>query len=99
VSDPKTAAFAKAAQAIPDEAPIVFLSDSEAEDDNEEEQQETNSRVHTKFVIQEEEDEEEDDLMGEASDEDNILIVVSYQNIIVFSKILNMRNYRMNLIP
>jgi hypothetical protein len=84
VSDPKTAAFAKAAQAIPDEAPIVFLSDSEVEDgDEEEEEKETTSRIHTKLVIQEEDDEdeeqEEDDLMEEASDEDNILVVVGYQ--------------------
>lgn len=75
VSNPKTSAFAKAAQAIPGEEVTVFLSDSEAEA----EEPENTEVVHTKLVIQEEDDEEEDednDLMDIYSEEEEDLVVV-----------------------
>lgn len=76
MSDPKTSAFAKAAQAIPGEEVNVFLSDSEAEE--EEEETENTNHVHTKLVIQEEDDEDDEedkDLMDVYSEEEDLVVV------------------------
>ncbi|GAA5797345.1 hypothetical protein HPULCUR_002728 [Helicostylum pulchrum] len=75
MSDPKTSAFAKAAQAIPGEEVTVFLSDSEAED----EEPENTEVINTKLVIQEEDDEEEEededkDLMDIYSEEEDLVV-------------------------
>lgn len=77
MSNPKTSAFAKAAQPIPEDAVTAFLSDSEGE--GEEEQIATTESVHTKLIITEEDEEEEDkdDLMDVFSDEDDLVVVVS----------------------
>lgn len=74
VKDPKTSAFAKAAQT--GQEVNVFLSDSEAEA----EEEENIETIHTKLVIQEDDDDEEesekpDEFMDMSSDDD--LVVAS----------------------
>ncbi|KAI9487458.1 MAG: hypothetical protein EXX96DRAFT_79974 [Benjaminiella poitrasii] len=68
LNDPKTAAFAKAAQAIPDESLIAFLSESEPDEEEEEnESQDENGdfmslRDKNRIIIEEDvEDEDEDE--------------------------------------
>ncbi|CEP10629.1 hypothetical protein [Parasitella parasitica] len=90
LSDPKTAAFAKAAQAMSEEMAIAVFSESEGE--AEEEGQEDNQQydddyekstplVSSRRVIveddedDEDEDEDEDQEMKDVSDDENLLIV------------------------
>jgi hypothetical protein len=84
-SNPKTAAFAKAAQTVLDEESRIYLSDSE------EEVEEVKYKSNSALVIEEsdeevdEEDDEDDDeegkdRVGEASSSAPIIIEVSCQN-------------------
>lgn len=76
MNDPKTAAFAKASQAIPDDTVAALLSESEGE--GEEEQVAVSDSVRVKLVIEEDDEEEDkDDLMDVSSDEDDQVVVVS----------------------
>lgn len=72
MSDPKTAAFAKAAQAVSDEMAIAVFSESEGEEEEgaedakaetkqEDDYEKSTPSVYTKRVIIEEEEEEEED--------------------------------------
>lgn len=89
MKDPKTAAFAKAFQAIPD-APIVILSDEEDGQEEvvkekqpvtEEGQEQVQIKVSKRIIISDDEDEEEDDSnpnVVDFSDEDDFGIVRTF---------------------
>lgn len=85
VNDPKTSAFAKASLPIPDDTKTSFLSDFE--DDDEDIQTAPPSSTRYKLVIKDDDDEEEeeDDLMGVFSDEENLIIEVSFASICCFT--------------
>ncbi|KAI8346352.1 MRC1-like domain-containing protein [Choanephora cucurbitarum] len=88
LNDPKTAAFAKAAQVVSDEVVGGFLDEEETAASAEEDQEEPDKpkevvslKSYTKRVIVAEEDDEEDnDIDMEASDDDNVLVVEEYDN-------------------
>lgn len=85
MSDPKTAAFAKAAQAIPEEAITGLLSDDDdLEDEDEQAAMTTQSEsIKPKLIIREDdEDEEDEDIMDINSvDEEDEPVVVSTHNV------------------
>lgn len=75
VADPKTAAFAKAGQAISADASAAFLSDSDIEDEVEDTAVQSENRK-VKLVIQDDdEEEEEEDDMDILADEDQLVVV------------------------
>ncbi|CAO0797218.1 unnamed protein product [Mucor circinelloides] len=96
LSDPKTAAFAKAAQAVSDEMAVAVFSEGEEEEeaeaedepkkenDSEDNYEKSTPTVYTKRVIIEdddEEEEEEDQEMKDVSDDENLLIVDEFDTI------------------
>ncbi|KAK4515064.1 uncharacterized protein ATC70_002674 [Mucor velutinosus] len=100
MSDPKTAAFAKAAQAVSDEMAIAVFSESEGEEEaeaettKEDDYEKSTPSVYTKRVIveddeEEEDSEEQDQEMKDVSDDENLLIVASIlDGVYLFSWIL-----------
>lgn len=80
MNNPRTTAFAKALQTLPDDAVTSFLSDIEGEDDEEEAQTAASDSTRVKLVIKEEDDEEDekDDLMDVFSDEDDLVVEVIF---------------------
>lgn len=101
VSDPKTAAFAKAAQAVSDEMAIAVFSESEGEeeeeaeaetkkdDDNDEEHYEKSTpSVYTKRVIIEDDEEDEED---EAPEDQEMKDVSDDENLLIVVSTCNSR--------
>lgn len=73
LTNPKTAAFAKAGQAISEEKTTAFLSDSDVEDDKDEDLAQPES-TRARLVIEEEEEEEEEEDAMEIAKEEEVFV-------------------------
>lgn len=96
MTNPKTAAFAKAGQAISEEKTTAFLSDSDVEDDKDEDLAQPES-TRARLVIEEEEEEEEEEDAMEIAKEEEVFVVSSISNLVsYYGKVLNISMSRMS---